>query len=467
MKRTIHLIISLFLMLLFSQACKKTPIRSSESANQELIESARSFFESHVQNSTPATNGNNRTKASKQPYWKAAYTINSSKGPLVIIPVFYQKDLVVKTNFSGSRLYSLNYLTKLVMYKDATGFYSELITGFPDSTNQSSNDNQFTGLVFTESWNGSPLKKYKMSGGITLTETNPSSGNGVVKSTTSAGKKEINSILETCTTIYGFNYSDGDGGDAYFWSESGGCSYSFLPDAPGGSGAPFGDLSNIFRRPNLPPILMIAPPTNVIGNVQDYMKCFSNYGGSDHTYQVMVCVDQPNPGTRDPWNLNSDGIPGSSSGSNPVDAGHVFLVLSENFSDHSIVRNVGFYPQTKVFPWSSSAQGQLNDDDGHTYNISLTVTVDNGQFFNILNYISQGNNAGYMYDLNTNNCTSFAIRALGAGNVSIPATVGSWPDGGFGYDPGDLGEDIRNMPISSNMSKNTTYNDHPNKYNCN
>jgi hypothetical protein len=411
--------------------------------------------------------GNSRTKASKQPYWKAAYTANSSKGTLVVVPVFYQKDLVIRTNFSGPRLYSLNYLTKLVMYKNDTGFYSELVTGFPDSTNEFPNNNQFTGIVFTESWNGAPLKKYKMTSGITLTETNPPSANGISKNTKSTGAKEINSILETCSTIYGFNYSEADGSDAYFWSESGGCDYSYSPDGPGSSGIPLADLGNTLRLPYMLPALIIAPPTNIIGNIQDYMKCFSNYGGSDHTYQVMVCVDQPTPGTRAPWTLNSDGMPGSSSGANPVDAGHVFLVLSENFSDHSIVRNVGFYPLKKVFPWSASAQGQLNDDDGHVYNISLTVTVDNGQFFNILNYISQGNNVGYMYDLNTNNCTSFAIHSLGAGNVILPSTVGSWPDGGFGNDPGDLGEDIRSMPLSSNMSRNMTYNDHPNEYNCN
>jgi hypothetical protein len=181
----------------------------------------------------------------------------------------------------------------------------------------------------------------------------------------------------------------------------------------------------------------------------------------------MVCVDQPEPGSRDAWALTSSGVAGSSAGANPVDAGHVFLVLTENFGGYSIVRNVGFYPQTNVFPWSSSAQGQLNNDDGHAYNISLTINVDNAQFFNILNYISQGNNPGYMYDLNTNNCTSFVIHALEAGNVNLPATVGSWSDGGFGYDPGDLGEDIRTMPLLSNMTRNTTYNDHPNKYTCN
>ena len=56
-----------------------------------------------------------------------------------------------------------------------------------------------------------------------------------------------------------------------------------------------------------------------------------------------------------------------------------------------------------------TAQGQLNDDEGHDYNVSLTISVDNGQFFNILNYIALGNNPGFMYNLNKDNCTTFDL----------------------------------------------------------
>jgi hypothetical protein len=120
-----------------------------------------------------------------------------------------------------------------------------------------------------------------------------------------------------------------------------------------------------------------------------------------------------------------------------------------------------------VYPWSASAQGQLSNDAGHDYNISLTITVDNGQFFNMLDYASQGNDPGYLYNLSTNNCTSFSLHALEAGGVTLQTQVGSWPGGGFGYDPGDLGEDIRNMPLSSSMSRSTSYVALPNLYSCN
>jgi hypothetical protein len=177
-------------------------------------------------------------------------------------------------------------------------------------------------------------------------------------------------------------------------------------------------------------------------------------------------VSQPVPGSRTPW-TTANGPSGSSANDNPVNTGHTYLVFSEIFSGYSIVRNVGFYPQTLVTPWTPSSQGQLNNDANHAYNISLTVTVDNGQFFNMLNYVEQGNNVGYDYNLSTNNCTSFSLHTLDAGGVILPSTVGTWPGGGFGNDPGDLGEDIRGMQLSSNMTRSTVYNSHPNLYTCN
>ena len=60
---------------------------------------------------------------------------------------------------------------------------------------------------------------------------------------------------------------------------------------------------------------------------------------------------------------------------------------------------------------------------------------------------------GVMYNLNANNCTTFSLDALSAGGIKVPATIGTWLDGS-GNDPGDLGEDIRIMNLSSNMTSN-------------
>lgn len=151
-----------------------------------------------------------------------------------------------------------------------------------------------------------------------------------------------------------------------------------------------------------------------------------------------------------------------------INTGHTFLILTENDQGNIISRNVGFYPSGIVVPTTTGAfsQGVLGDDESHIYNISLTVTVTSAQFFNILNFISLGNNPGFYYNLNTNNCSTFAINAMGAGEVSLPSTRGSWP-GGSGNDPGDLGQDILGMSLSPNMTRNTVEKLHPNVGSCN
>ena len=44
----------------------------------------------------------------------------------------------------------------------------------------------------------------------------------------------------------------------------------------------------------------------------------------------------------------------------------------------------------------------------------------------------------------SNNCTDAALGAAAAAGVSINATTGIWQGGG-GHNPGDLGEDLRNI----------------------
>src|SRR5258708_24621045 len=152
------------------QACKKAPLKPAETSDQALIQSAKEFFESHLQQATAISTGNNRVKAVKRPYWQAAYTSPSPTGWVVIVPVFYDKDLVVKTSISGSNFFSLNYLTKLVMHKDSSGFNSQLVTFFPDSSYEASKNNQYSGLIFTEAWDGASQTKYKIAQGLTLME---------------------------------------------------------------------------------------------------------------------------------------------------------------------------------------------------------------------------------------------------------------------------------------------------------
>lgn len=64
-------------------------------------------------------------------------------------------------------------------------------------------------------------------------------------------------------------------------------------------------------------------------------------------------------------------------------------------------------------------------------------------------------NYGSQYNLNTNNCSDFAQQIASLGGLSLPNTNGSWP-GGSGTNPGNLGQDVRAMPVPAGGSKNTT-----------
>jgi hypothetical protein len=72
------------------------------------------------------------------------------------------------------------------------------------------------------------------------------------------------------------------------------------------------------------------------------------------------------------------------------------------------------------------------------------------QFFNAVNFVSQGNTPGYLYNLNTNNCTTFVINAAAQAGMTLPSTIGTWLDGS-GNDLGDLREDLRTGNIPGMM----------------
>ncbi len=471
MSRSCNRVSAAAIFLTLMAGCQKTPNNATTMMqNEELITSARHYIEQESKQSTAPT-GNPRIDAPKSPYWQEAQVVSTSKGAAVLVPVFYKQDLVVTTSFSGRQILPLNQITRLLLYKSSSGYQAQLLTAFPDTS--ATNVAGFSsGLLFLESWKGAPITKYSLTNSQILVESvDTNTSNSIHRSIATTDNKTTDVIASGCGTVSGYNYSPALPGETYAWSESSGCDYTTGGVSSNPALLPSGEYASLARlsigQMSSLVTIEVSPPSNIIANIADYLKCFSNYGGSDHTYQVTVCVDQPVPGSRTAWAAVPGGIVSSSSASNPVDAGHTWLVMTENFGSYSIVRNVGFYPSTNVFPWALTAQGSLGDNDGHAYNISLTTTVDNGQFFNILNYISQGNSPGYFYNLNTNNCTTFAIQALAAGNVVLPNTKGSWPDGGFGDDPGDLGEDIRNMTLSANMTRGLSYSALPNKYNCN
>jgi hypothetical protein len=437
-----------------------TKVQSKDESSSHLISEAHSYFDANIAGAgkTPNT-ANYRANQPRTPLWQSATIQHLPAGDAVIVPISYRNNLFVAQKAAPGLIYRLNDITSLVITRDSSAlFHAATVTFVPDTSNR---QNSPSGIYFVEDWEGNSI----YSPGHLGAASNPTT------TATSPSSKESDYVqsIQVCNEIDGYNYSEDnpDGGES--WSETTCTTYGFAAQEVG-SGPSAPGLRSLPIPRYIPPLeIVLTAPVSPISSILDYFKCFTNGATPDHTYSVQVCVDQPVPGSRQPWTFTSGGAQGTSATGNPFSVGHTFLVLTENNQGNIITRNVGFYPSEGVLPLPNytSAQGILGDDDEHEYNVSLTINVSSTQFFGILNYLSIGNNTGYTYDLNTNNCTTFVVNALGANGISLPATQGTWGTSGKGDDPGDLGQDISQMSLASDMTRNTVSNPHPNVGTCN
>jgi hypothetical protein len=447
--------------VLFFWGCKKNKA-NIENSTDLSITNARSYFEKHpVKNNS----SNPRFSNTRTVYWDNASKINFNNGVVVVAPVQYLRNFYMRSNLDTTRYFSSNENTWICMYVDSQKLYHiEQLAFFPDKNFKKGS--AFTGLVSVDDFAGNAIIKYKIEQN-NIFEWQPPATQATVK-LNSINPAEL-SVTEICYEYSGYNYSVDDPDNGTYWSEFAGCSYvavKSVGNTSSGSGAIAAVGGGVGKDISPAANFTVLSGNNIIANIVDYNKCFTNIAGSGNTFSVTICVEQPEPGTRTSWVVSGSGAAGSSAGSNPVNVGHTFLIFTQQTGSGIITRNIGFYPKTNVNPISPSAQGILNNNAGDQYDISLTVSVTNSQFFNMLNYVSQGNNAGFNYDLNTNNCTTFALNTLSAGNINLPRTIGSWWEG-TGNDPGDLGEDIRSLNLSPGMTRNTTDPAHPNVGSCN
>lgn len=451
------------LVVLLFITCKKESSSTGLPTAPALVGEAKAYFTGQVENTGVVNSRNYRAGIGKTVLWDQAEVADLSFGKAVIVPVKYAAPLFVKRSLDGRSRISLDGQTRLFVYQDGKkGWHADLVTSFPDSAYWTHPAAGFSGLRFVEDWQGNPLTKYRYGPGQAVKKYTPSEGDG-----NSEGNSHAGIAPAACEEIYGYNYAVGDEGNGEAWEEEGDCADgSYVIEIPGGgptgvdygvggSGGGGGGGSTGTET------LVIMSPHNVITDIKSYFQCFGIHAGS--TYKVTICVNQPYPGTRESWALSPYN---SASGySNIIDAGHCFLIFSEQDGSTTITRNIGFYPDGMITPIFSSTQGVLNNDEQHEYNISGSFSVSSGSFFNMLAYVSRGNVPGYQYNLDNNNCTTFDINAFAAGGIHLPSTIGSWL-GGSGNDPGDMGEDIRTGNISG-MTKNIDEVAHPNTGTCN
>lgn len=233
---------------------------------------------------------------------------------------------------------------------------------------------------------------------------------------------------EICTTKYERVCREtGDGGGG------GG-----LPPPSGGGGGSGGSSSTGVN----PDAELFIPSHDgeIIVNINDYLKCYSSTKGK---MTLTIYVDQPKPGKRDTWS----GVV------TQPDVGHTFIGINQN----GVTRILGFYPSEAVSLKNPEKGAALVDDSKHEYNVSISYEVSTDKISQLLSAIK---NYRKTYNLNSFNCTNFAMEMSAKAGVTLPSTIGEWGNfivgSGKGNNPGDMGEDLRKFN-STGVTKKTNY----------
>ncbi len=426
-------------LIIFATACKKnvgglsvSPLQDAEQHFNRDIGAGRA----------PAAGAVSRKAIQRSPDWQAAEVRQMSFGRAVIVPLNLQGDNIVSTGLSPGRDYNLAALTRLLVYVAPDGRYQyEVVTALPDSAWMPGAN--FSGIELVEDWYGTLLHEYKFEGSGKVRAFQPSRH---PDDKISAGVQSI----EVCYSIEGYNYTISDPEDGVYWSEGLGCDEYFFDDAGGsGGGLPsagdYSGIGGISGGSAIAKMMIVNRGSKPIKDPDGYIKCFANVPGA--VYTVSLDVDQPAPGQRKPYSSGSLSAEDAPAG---LSVGHVFLAFTENRGGVIDRVAMGLYPSGPVSPLSPLSPGSLNDDSGHPYDVNLTITVPGATFMDILRACAGGNSV--KYNLNSNNCATWALSSLAAGGIFITTRQGYWPFG-HGDDPGDLGEDIRLMQLSPGMTR--------------
>ncbi len=174
---------------------------------------------------------------------------------------------------------------------------------------------------------------------------------------------------------------------------------------------------------------------NVSGEILDineYLKCFN----LNQNAIFVLYIDQP--------------VANTNATHNDIEPGHTFISILQN----NVRRIIGFYPSVSVTPGiDNTANGMLVDNSNHEFDVSISYAINSTQLTNVINYIK--NHANTQYNLNTYNCTDFGMGVTAASGLALPSAYGSWGLGS-GDNPGQLGQNIRNLPVPCQRIKNTT-----------
>lgn len=180
-------------------------------------------------------------------------------------------------------------------------------------------------------------------------------------------------------------------------------------------------------------IPIVIGPEVPITNIIEYLECFDLNQGAT----ITIFADQPTPNSPTPVNSS-------------IDVGHSFITIKQGMEQMTL----GFYPMNH---WGtgflSDTVGQMGNNAGHSFDVSITLNVSAVTLQNII--INAVESATEHYNLNTNNCTDFAIETCNIMGLNVPDCYSNWGLGG-GSNPGKFGQHLRTMSLPSGATRNTS-----------
>ena len=155
-----------------------------------------------------------------------------------------------------------------------------------------------------------------------------------------------------------------------------------------------------------------------------------NDGKQALAYAMVLHVKQP--------------VRGTSTMHKWANTGHTFITLVKYNADQSYTAmSFGFGPHKdnlfSATPLKPSSPGKFTNDGGHEWDEVVGKFISRRRFERILRLTRQYD--GLAYNLSTNNCTDFGLRAAELAGLEVKDTKGAWLLGG-GNCPAITGESI-------------------------
>lgn len=190
---------------------------------------------------------------------------------------------------------------------------------------------------------------------------------------------------------------------------------------------------------------ILVSPDEEITNMVDYLSCFDLTQGATLT----IYADQPVTGSHSIFSFSET-------------VGHAFISIKQGTK----IKTFGFYPQCSpcslipnyATPMPTdflSVNGVFGNDQNHSFDVSLSTTINSIQLTNIVNGVIAVVQSNPMYNLGNMNCTDIAINIFESQtSIDIPSceSPGIW----VGQTPGTLGQIIRNLILPTGTTRNTT-----------